>query len=1204
MAECQDLLFPSPAAFQAMLEADATALGSLPRGQLRLLLPCLVRLALCAPADQSPAWASQKKHILRLLSALEPVNAVVELLSIEFHVLEQDARKELALRRKVGSVTESVLVSQLQQGLALEFEHNEPPQRLRLVLSELLTLTAQLRDGGENNGFMRSSELFETEIYLQEVADVISILQAELPTLLQTAEVAEALLHVHHGTWFICLLVANSPDSFTQVCRGLIRGAEQQDEDGAGAQRRVEALRRLCLMRPSETLNVRSMAVEECRLPSLAVALTLDLGGEGLTKEVDTAGWTDVCTGGDLVAFVSGLLLGSSSRVRIWIGGFVRAGQQRHRGARYTVLRRMRDRLLGELASILTSEHHSHADAEILMSMEGITEETKKEGTNIGTKGSVLRDGNVVRASALLRLYCALMGIAGLRPTEDEAERLIELITSHPPATAAGVRFISLALAMLLAFSALVCMQQQEVATISWLNWMIKEEAYFESVSGVTASFGEMLLLVAMYFHSNQLHAIIDLVCSTLGMKIPIKSSSLSKMKIIFTQEIFTEQVVTAHAARVAVTPGLSATMPGFLPVHCIHQLLRSRAFTKHKVAIKDWIYQQIRESQLPLHPQLLTLLDAFITSVFTPASRTSPEQTNRPITEYAILCLFQEESSVTAQLLILYYLLSYEEALLAHTRNLARRPQPYSPNLMDQIPVKHLVSQARRLQQQVAGLYPCLLRLVAASHPDLCLVEDWLQDEPGTGATALLRCSLLPRGNARCSPQELERVFTSDLETPLPLLRLLSRLSLLPPAKLIPYAEEIAGGLGHLLARGCPQAAFHAAARLWAALNSVMPRRLWVLTVNALQAPGGPTTRRRYTERDLMLDPLLVLRCDPQVYRSPPLMGVMLRVLAGALAASKAYLVAQLRATSDPDARSTPLGVAATEGPDVTRDELRSALLAAQDSAAVQILLEICLPDKNECPQGIGHGVPSTSESHTPPAGQLGELLTERREVQGLICSFLHQMFIADPNIAKLVLFQGYPSELLSLTVAGIPSMHICLDFLPELLIQPQLQKRVFGIQLATELCQHYPLPKALSVARLVLGVIGTLLSVLPGTRRAELLVPTLPCLPGLCKAFPSLYDDALALLAQAVQVCGALQATCPDRAEPTTRPHPVASVNGHHRATDVENERGMDDLTDGCTQKVVDRAVAQLEGPLSELLRNTFSQLVATAVIDGDTG
>lgn len=41
-----------------------------------------------------------------------------------------------------------------------------------------------------------------------------------------------------------------------------------------------------------------------------------------------------------------------------------------------------------------------------------------------------------------------------------------------------------------------------------------------DSAAGVSASFGEMLLLVAMYFHSNQLSSIIELVCSTLGMKV------------------------------------------------------------------------------------------------------------------------------------------------------------------------------------------------------------------------------------------------------------------------------------------------------------------------------------------------------------------------------------------------------------------------------------------------------------------------------------------------------------------------------------------------------------------------------------------------------------------------------------------------------------------------------------------------------------
>ena len=34
-------------------------------------------------------------------------------------------------------------------------------------------------------------------------------------------------------------------------------------------------------------------------------------------------------------------------------------------------------------------------------------------------------------------------------------------------------------------------------------------------------------------------------------------------------------------------------------------------------------------------------------------------------------------------------------------------------------------------------------------------------------------------------------------------------------------------------------------------------------------------------------------------------------------------------------------------------------------------------------------------------------QLLSNLREVQCLVCSRLHQMFIADPNLAKLVHFQ-----------------------------------------------------------------------------------------------------------------------------------------------------------------------------------------------------
>lgn len=66
---------------------------------------------------------------------------------------------------------------------------------------------------------------------------------------------------------------------------------------------------------------------------------------------------------------------------------------------------------------------------------------------------------------------------------------------------------------------------------------------FVNSNSGVTASFGEMLLLIAIHFHSGQLAAVGELVCATLGMRVPVRPNGLARIKQAFTQEIFTEQV-------------------------------------------------------------------------------------------------------------------------------------------------------------------------------------------------------------------------------------------------------------------------------------------------------------------------------------------------------------------------------------------------------------------------------------------------------------------------------------------------------------------------------------------------------------------------------------------------------------------------------------------------------------------------------------
>lgn len=61
--------------------------------------------------------------------------------------LETDVRKEQQLRSKVGATPgDSVLISNLTLGPALEFERSDATRRLRLVLSELLAIMGLVCD--------------------------------------------------------------------------------------------------------------------------------------------------------------------------------------------------------------------------------------------------------------------------------------------------------------------------------------------------------------------------------------------------------------------------------------------------------------------------------------------------------------------------------------------------------------------------------------------------------------------------------------------------------------------------------------------------------------------------------------------------------------------------------------------------------------------------------------------------------------------------------------------------------------------------------------------------------------------------------------------------------------------------------------------------------------------------------------------------
>ncbi|XP_076108239.1 integrator complex subunit 2-like [Mytilus galloprovincialis] len=1067
-----------PEIFRAVRDVDISSLSDSKEFDLRPVLPCLVRMALCKPLDESSNWTKAKKEVLKILSGIEVVNGIVALLSIDFHALEQDVKKEQQLRTKIGtSQTDSVLISQLQCGLAMEFERSDHARRIRLLLSELLFVASQMKEN-KAEFYFKSSELLESIVYLEEVSDVLCIAQAELPTLLQIKDVAETLLHLPNGGWLLCRLVANSPDSFKEVCTSLVANGETQDEESMSGRRRMEVLLNLCTMNPGEMLNIRALCVEHCTMPGLAVALTLltskDYHGVAMDIKDKTA---------DVIAFVCGLLLSNNLNVRSWFSQYVKLGQKKRQDPQASTLQALRHHLLEHLVSILPAGREPISD--------------------------------ILQASSFIRLYCVLKGMGGLKFSDEEMRLLLRLVTSHPLQNKAGSRFVSLGLSMIMLCPYLLTNGEQEKHVIEWIRWLMDRQEEFEQTVG--DSYGEMLFLIAIHFHSNNTTAIGELVSSTLGMKAPVKGNALSRLRQIFTQEIFKEQVVTTHAVKVPVTPNLNGHMTGYLPINSVYQLLKTRSFSKYKVPIKDWIYRQICSSGCPLHNLLPSLIEVYVNSIIIKSTKT--DHLNEPLSNQEVLDVYkssvfgqsrgdnsfnQEDNSLssqkgansvynlTPQLIVLYYLLLYEDTVLNHMKIIVsgdRKVKTYPDGVLSKIPINFLLQQAQKNQHQYPGLFPSLLKLLVTHYPHLCTIEDWLEESLTIQSISQ---EISPLTKTTITLEQFQQAIDGLPLRTSEMIVALQTLLRMPADTILQFSDKFLGCLILILDTRIPRKVVDLVRKVWIKLHSISPRSIRLATVNALrQSNKRGAVITQYTENDVTIDPLIILRCDNRVYRCPPILEIILCILSAYMQASKVYLHNHTLVNPILDHASQT---------DQERRDLKNALIMAQDSAVVQILLECCLPKEDEEEEGLLHN---------------------RREIQCVICSFIHKIFISDPHLAKLIHFQGYPEELLNITVPGIPSMHICLDFVPELLSQPQMHKQIFAIKMMAHLCCQYALPKSLNIAKLAVNVMFTMVNVLGAGDKLEFFLETVPYLVKVCQAFPPLFEDVNSLLLQLGRVC-----------------------------------------------------------------------------------
>lgn len=333
-------------------------------------------------------------------------------------------------RQKVGyTQQDSGEFHGLTSGVILGFERADATRKVRIVLSELFYIQAQIIEQSQHQQkseiVIKSSELFDNEVYIEEIADIICIALVELPSLLQIHEIVEILLYVNNGSGIICWIVANMPDCYKEVATALIVNSDEESPEG---KLRLTALNSLCEMNPSQALSTRALCVQLKAMPSLMLKLSLD----------DSQ---------DLIAFLSGLLLGIDANTRAWFAQFVKTSQKR----KGDILQSLRERLLDELNRLLSRVINDHLPNEL-----------------------------VVESAALLRLYCAMRGIAGLKFTDDEIIPILNLLTSKPPPTSPGIHYVSLGLCMLIACPSLIGPPALETKAIDWIKWLMKDEAYFE----------------------------------------------------------------------------------------------------------------------------------------------------------------------------------------------------------------------------------------------------------------------------------------------------------------------------------------------------------------------------------------------------------------------------------------------------------------------------------------------------------------------------------------------------------------------------------------------------------------------------------------------------------------------------------------------------------------------------------------------------
>ncbi|KAG2377342.1 hypothetical protein C9374_009253 [Naegleria lovaniensis] len=489
----------------------------------------------------------------------------------------------------------------------------------------------------------------------------------------------------------------------------------------------------------------------------------------------------------------------------------------------------------------------------------------------------------------------------------------------------------------------------------------------------------------------------------------------------LFVSELFPVEKL-AHDI-LTVTPLPFYTADNDYVLQCVFRMLKSRLFRKHSVDASDWVFQQVRSlypvnEQITLHHLIPKIIHELIHSNCIPYA-TMPFDM-KLFNDEMILDVFESNTSnQISRALILYYILSVNNSVKKHR---------YGPTIIEKCNVVEVVKYVKEHRKQVGVFYSQLLSAVEELqylfHLETLLSEGIFSTE----AVAIGSLSDSDISNAIQSP------MSDQAKTKL----VLDELRISSPELSQQHMNEIIYMLDISNKEGLMQNfqdvryyVFLAFQEWWKWMFSkTNPMRLALQTANVLvQKESGEL---KYY--DIYQNILLLFRVDQRIFQCPPLLDIFLQMLSLFMSASRKFILQSTHSDAG----------------------LKDTLIKTQESSILQLLLEYLNP------RILNNG---SVESDKPLHEDDGS--TDMRIVQRKICQFIHQRFIENPTLSKLIHFQTYNPALLPITVSLIDSIHICMDFILELLNQPKVNQQMFAVQLASYLCEKYPLQRYIDIAR-----------------------------------------------------------------------------------------------------------------------------------------